>query len=520
MTDSRSQTPGVSRRLFSNTILNFGGQGFILVMTFVTAPYTVHHLGPELFGIVALVQTVAGFAGFLNLGIGRALTKYISELYWKNDWEQINNFFRTAWTTCLIAGTAGLIAIAGPRQMIGDAFFRGGSEVSSVTGYALFVAAFGLFTSMVLEVISAVPGALQRFDLVNSVSVLGGIIRCVGPVVLLKMGYGVKSVLIVNLLSNIVSILVFAYLSHKLIPALKFSPKFNKQAFAKLIGFSIPLFVSALSAIIVARVDRFILAFYMPLAAVTFYTLPYSISEKLALGVGSIASVVYPFASELHSREAHDKLQELYIRASKLLVLVTLPFMTLLLAVPSSILKFWLGQEYASQGAVCLALLGIATFLGAMSAVSTVTALGAGRAWMPASFAIATSAVNLLANFLLIPRYGINGAALGALVPQAVVVPVFIWKTTRDLQFSLGRVLLEALGRPFLCAGAQFAFLYLLQPFVTNLFQLLALCAASLAIFGVMALFIAASREEREELFAQFSANRILARIGLSAESK
>src|SRR5258708_4183948 len=142
MNDSQAQKSGVGRRLLSNTLLNFGGQALILVLTFATAPFTVHHLGAEFFGIVALVQTVAGFAGFLNLGIGRALTKYISELYWKNEWNQINDLFRTAWTTCLAVGFLGLILLIVPRQAIGDAFFRGGPEVSSVIGYAIFVAGF------------------------------------------------------------------------------------------------------------------------------------------------------------------------------------------------------------------------------------------------------------------------------------------------------------------------------------------------------------------------------------------
>ena len=511
---------GVGRRLFSNTMLNFGGQGLILVLTFVTAPYTVHHLGAELFGIVALVQTVAGFAGFLNLGIGRALTKYISELYWKNDWDQINVLFRTAWTTCTVFGIVGLVVLVAPRQAIGEAFFRGGPAVSSVTSYAIFVAGFGLFSSMLLEVISSVPGALQRFDLVNSVNVLTGVIRCLGPVVLLKLGYGVRAVLVVNLLSNLVGVAVFAYLSRRLIPALKFSPSFTWAAFRRLLGFSVPLFVSALAALIVMRVDRFILAYYLPLAAITFYTLPYSLSEKLAVGVSSIASVVYPFASELHARNAHDKLEELYVRASKLLVLVTLPFMTLLIAIPSLILRIWLGQEYATQGAVPLALLAAATFLGAMSAVSTVTALGAGSAWMPAFFALASSVINLIANFALIPRYGIVGAALGALLPQAIVVPFFVFKTTRDLRFSMGRVLLESLGRPGLCALAQFLLLYFLQGFITNLFQLMALCISSLILFGVLALFFAASREERDELFAFVDRKRISLGLSASPESK
>jgi O-antigen/teichoic acid export membrane protein len=520
MNEAQAQKPGVGRRLLSNTILNFGGQALILVLTFATAPYTVHHLGAEYFGIVALVQTVAGFAGFLNLGIGRALTKYVSELYWKHEWGEINELFRTAWATCMIGGGVGLVLLVGPRQAIGESFFRGGPEVEHVIGYALYVAALGLFSSMLLEAIGSMPGALQRFDIVNSVSVLTGVIRCVGPVVLLKMGHGVRAVLVVNLLSNVVGVIAFAIVSRKLIPNLSFVPSFHWAAFRRLFSFSLPLFISAVSAMVVTRVDRFILAYYMPLAAVTFYTLPYSLSEKLSMGVGNITSVVYPFASELHSRKAHDKLQELYVRATKLLVFITLPLMTLLLAIPGPILRYWLGPEYAKQGAACLGILGIATFLGAMSAVSTVTALGAGRAWMPAAFAMASSVINLIANLLLIPRYGINGAALGALLPQAIVVPIFLIKTTRTLDFSLGRVVVEALLRPLVCASVQFAFLYFLQGFVSNLFHVMVLGACSLLIFGILAFVMATDREEKDALFAHLGAHPILARLRTSTEPK
>src|SRR5215469_5099236 len=139
MKNESTRRSGVGRRLLSNTVLNFGGQLFILILTFATAPYIVHHLGAELFGIVALVQTIAGFAGFLNLGVGRALTKYVSELSWKQEWGQINELFRTAWAICIFAGAFGLLILAGPQQKIGDLFFRGGPEVAPVVGYALYV---------------------------------------------------------------------------------------------------------------------------------------------------------------------------------------------------------------------------------------------------------------------------------------------------------------------------------------------------------------------------------------------
>jgi O-antigen/teichoic acid export membrane protein len=491
---------GVSRRFFSNTMVNYVGQGFLLVLTFVTAPYTVHHLGPELFGIVALVQVIAGFAGLLNLGIGRALTKYVSELYWKGDFQAINQLFQTAWATCMMAGIIGLVILIAPSGTIGRVFFRGGPEVNAVVGFAIYVAAFGLFTSMLLEAVSAMPAALQRFGICNAINVLAGTVRGVGPVVVLACGYSIRAVLTVILASNILAVVAFAIASRRLIPGLNLLPSFSWPAFRKLFSFSLPLLLSALFALIVTRVDRFILAYYMPLAAVTFYTLPYSISEKAAMGVANITTVVFPFTSELHSMGAHDKVHELYLRSTKIMTLVTLPITAILLVLPGPILRFWLGPEYATQGAVALALLGAATFLNAVSAVPTVTSLGVGEAWMPAAFAFASSVINLVANLLLIPRYGINGAALASLLPQMLVLPPFVYTVTRMIKFSLWELFSHGLLRPLMCASVQIAILFAFRRYVSSLLTLGVLCLASLCVYGVLSFFGAITLEERSAL--------------------
>jgi O-antigen/teichoic acid export membrane protein len=239
----------------------------------------------------------------------------------------------------------------------------------------------------------------------------------------------------------------------------------------------------------------------MPLAAVTFYTLPFSISEKASIGVSNITSVVFPFTSELHSMGAHDKVHELYLRSTKILMLVTLPITVILVTVPGPILRFWLGPEYAVQGTVALSLLGVATFVNAASAVATVSSLGVGRAWMPAAFAFASSIISLVGNFVLIPRYGINGAAFAALLPQALVVPGFVYMVTRMLKFSLWQLILRGFLRPVLCATAQAAILFGLRRYVGSLVSLALVCMLSLSVYGVLSYFGAITKDERKALF-------------------
>lgn len=490
----------VSWLFFSNTIANYLGQGLILVLTFASAPYTVRHLGPELFGIVALVQVIAGFAGLLNLGVGRALTKYVSELYWKGEFQAICQLFQTAWATCMVAGLMGLFVLIAPREFIGGLFFRGGPDVDAVAGFAIYVAAFGLFTAMLLEVISALPIALQRFGIVNAINVLIGAVRCLGPVVVLACGFSIRAVLIVILASNLLAVGAFALASRSLIPSLSFWPRFSSAAFGKLFSFSVPLFLAAMFSLIVARVDRFILAYYLPLAAVTFYTLPSMISDKASASAANITSVVFPFTSELHSMGAHAKVHELYLRSTKILTLVTLPFTIILLTLPGPILQVWLGNEYAEQGAVVLRVLGAATFLSAISGVATVTSLGIGQAWVPAGFVFVSSGVTLLSNLVLVPAYGINGAAFAALAPQILVVPLFVFTVTHRLKFSPRELFSHGFLRPLMCASVQFVILFYFRRYASDLGTLGILCFISVCVYGTLSLFWATTEQERSAL--------------------
>ena len=492
---------GVSRRFFSNTILNYVGQGVILGLTFITLPYTVHHLGPEFFGILALVQVTAGFAGFLNLGIGRALTKYVAELYWKRDFQVINQLFQTAWTTSLITGAVALIILIAPRELLAEAFFRGGPEVDAVTAFAIYIAAFGLFTSIVLEVISAIPAALQRFDVCNAINVFVGIIRSLGPVIVLACGYSIRAVLIIVLASNLLAVLAFITSSRILLPGLSLLPRFSWPVFQKLFRFSLPLLSSALFSLIIVRVDRFILAYYMPLAAVTFFTLPYTIAEKAYTGVANVTSVVLPFTSELNSIGVHDKVHQLYLQSTKIMILVILPFTIILLTLPGPILRFWVGPEYAEQGTVILILLAAGTFLNAVSGIATATSLGVGRVWIPAIFAFAASVLSLVFNLALIPLYGINGAAFAFLLPQLMLGPLFVGVVTRMLNFSLWVLLRRGFLPPLICAAAQLFMLFFFRQYVNSLTTLGVLCFASLCSYGVLSFFLVITPHERSVLF-------------------
>lgn len=502
MSSIRIQEPGIARRLFTNAGLNFCGQIIVLLLNFVTVPFIVHRLGPEMFGVVVLTQTIAGFSGVLNVGIGRALNKYVSSLYWKGDIDQINDIFQTAWTIAILAGLVGVLLVVAPGRSTADIFFRGGQDVSAeLISFAIWVAGCALFSTILIEVISAIPPATQRFGVKNAIQVGMSVAWFLGSVALLSAGYSVRAILIQYLILNVIGIGSYIFSSRLIVPGLRFSPRINMDALKRLIVFSLPITMSAISSLLVTRVDRFILAYYLPLAALTYYTLPYSISEKISAAVANVTSVAFPFASELYSMDAHTKVQELYMRASKIVTLVVIPLTVVLLAVPWHILRFWLGEDYAREGTMVLSLLGVSAYINALSAIPTMFSIAAGRVWTCSFFSFAASAINLSSNFLLIPVYGIDGAAWGLLFAQVMTFP-FLYLVNRSLKISTWWFFSQTLLRPFGCAAVQFSVLYEIRAYINDLISLLMACLISLIVFGLSVFFEVSSREERQSISA------------------
>jgi O-antigen/teichoic acid export membrane protein len=499
---------GLGFRLIANTLFNFLGQLYVLVLGIAVVPYVVHRLGAELYGLITVVAALGGFAGLLNLGMGRALSKYISELYWQGEMERIRTLLQTALAVCLFAGAAGCMLLIVFRKYMSVAFFHMEGGVERFVTFALSVTALGVLFSMTTESLSALPVALQRFDIYNRMNILTSTVRNLGAVLVLALGLFVKGVLLVYLFSSFAALLGYIYYCRKLIPRLSLCPKVTWPDFKRLFGFSVPVFLAGVSALVAHRVDRVLVACFLPISAVAFYAIPYSLAEKTSMGVGNITSVIFPSASELLSMQAHQKVQELYIRASKMVLLAGMPVTILLLAIPAQILGYFVGKEYAVEGALPLRFLAAGFFFNILAHVPYVVAQGIDRPWISAKYSMINGLANLALFLTLIPRYGIVGAGMAFLISQAVIMPLLIWEVNRLLGISWASLLLRSYLRPLACGAAVFGLLWLSRSHASSLLNLVFIAASVLAVFAVLALAGAIDARERTGIYEQLNVLR------------
>ena len=493
----------LDHQLIGNVLFNFLGQFYALVLGFAVVPYVVHRIGPGLYGVLVMVATMGGFGAMLNLGMGNALTKYISEYQWNQDFDGIRSLFQAALAVCLLAGTVFFVLLVSLKGKLGTLLFHGEASAELVVDLALWIAGCGFLLSAVTEAFSAVPLGLQRFDIYNRISILTSTVRNLGMVLVLALGWHVKAVLLAYFFSGLLSLLGYAYYARRLIVGLRLRPRFVWSDVKQLVRYSAWVLLAGLTSLVVHRVDRVLVAYYLPISAVAFYAVPSMLAEKTATGVGNVTSVIFPSTSELSAMKAAERLRELYVRATKVVILAGLPVTAILLALPSQVLRWWVGPDFAARGALPLQLLAAGFMFNILGHVPFVVSQGIGRPAVSARYSLLNALINLAFFLVLIPRYGIAGAAGGFLLSEALVMPAFIWETNRVLSVSWFSLISRAYLRPFACGLTAFGILCALKPYTNSLPRLIACCAVGGVIYALLAFVAAIDTRERVGIYEQ-----------------
>ncbi|GAG22765.1 unnamed protein product, partial [marine sediment metagenome] len=97
--------------LISSGVWNVSSLIVFAVVGFVTLPIVVGEIGAQDYGIYVLLLMIGGFVGLLDLGLGEATLKYLSQYYACNDIKGVNRVIGSTLTINAIAGILGCSVI-------------------------------------------------------------------------------------------------------------------------------------------------------------------------------------------------------------------------------------------------------------------------------------------------------------------------------------------------------------------------------------------------------------------------
>lgn len=174
--------------------------------------------------------------------------------------------------------------------------------------------------------------------------------------------------------------------------------------------FTSPRSIATIAQIVLKRADIVLVAVLASPAEAALYTAATRFITVGQLGVQAIQQVLAPHLSALFVRGRHGEASDLYKVVTAWSMAGAWPlYLSLALLAPTLLPLFGEGYVEASDVVVVLSLAMLAAT--AAGAVDTVL-LMSGRSWLSLANSVTAAVLNVAMNVVLIPRFGIMGAAI------------------------------------------------------------------------------------------------------------
>jgi O-antigen/teichoic acid export membrane protein len=383
------------------------------VAMLVAAPFLVHHLGLQQYGVWMLASAILGSVGILSTGFGDATVKYVSRYRALDDFAGVERTIRATLTINAVLALAfgALIWIFSP--FVVHNVFRIEPALQSVNVSAIRISAIILVLRSSESVFVSALRAFERFGPPARLSVFLRTIVVVSAVVLAALGRGLVEIMMATLLWSVVVVILQASAARTVAGKFRPIPTLQPRALREVFGFGCFSWMQALAGVTFSYADRFIVGALLGTAPVAVYVICVQAAQPIHGLTAAGFNFLFPHlssryeAGELYGPRRVFKLA--LITNVAVAGILSLPLV--LLARP--ILRVWMGPEFAEQGHLVLVVLAVSYAALAINVVPHNSLLALGQVRIVAVLNIAGGIILLGLMALLIPRSGLAGAATG-----------------------------------------------------------------------------------------------------------
>ena len=441
------------KRFAFNVIMNWIAMAVGMAIPFFLTPFVVRHLGPTGYGIWILAVSTVSYLSLLDLGLRSAIIRFVSKADAQgNDEEARSAIQATLWFRLIVALAIAILSII--LALIFPLLFKLPPDMARAAQVTVLMCSLGVSVSMVSGVFSAVLNALQRFDVLSTVSIFQIITRAGGVIVILLTGHGLTTLAYWEFAVALGSGAVFCTVALKLYPPCRVSIKRPDIATLKTIwSYSFTMFIIVVASQVIFSSDNVVVGAFLSVGLVAFYAIGGSLIVYSGQVASGLATTFTPMASGLEASGKMDELRRLLIRGTQGSLALALPVSISLLFRGKTFIGLWMGQRYSEISGNVLEILLISQFFSVADITAGNIMFAIGKHKAVAKAASVEAIFNLGLSIALVKTVGVYGVAWGTSISMAIVHLVF-WP--RYIRKSLGvpvfQYLWDGWGKVTLCA--------------------------------------------------------------------
>jgi len=193
--------------------------------------------------------------------------------------------------------------------------------------------------------------------------------------------------------------------------------------------YGFPGTVATLGAWALAFVDRYLLAALKDANAVGVYSIGNMIGDKaVAIPAAALLTATSPLLVAAYERSGRGEVERLIRAYTRVVLLIGLPVVAFVASASASVVVLLAGSVKFHEAAVVAPFVAIGSFVYALALIGSTGLMIARRSIFIACGAFIGVVVNVIANLLLIPPFGITGAAVATPIGMiAFLLGTQIW---------------------------------------------------------------------------------------------
>ena len=426
------------KSIAKNTVYNLLGYGVPIIAALIFIPVLVNGLGAEKFGLLNLAWMIIGYFSFFDFGIGKGLTKIVAEKISSDQSDQIPVLFWTSIVLMLLVSLflATLLLFFVPYFV---SHFSVSQNLQQETINTFYVLCLSIPIVATTAGLRGVLEAYLKFGTINVVRIVLGLLTFLGPIVCLIFTNSLFWIVVLLVLIRVLIWLWYLQLCIRTNPRIKSKGVLDFKSIKPVIKFSAWISLVNVIGPVILYSDRFIIGILISATAISYYAVSYEIVSKLLLISGALVGVLFPvFSASYFSNPEVSK--KIFLRGIKFIFLIIYPIVFLMVIFAFEGMGLWLGEKFADNSALVLQLLAIGILFNSISSIPNNFFQGTGKPKIPALINLIELPFYLLAMWLMIKHWGIQGAAITYMIAAAADTLIMYAVARNKFKITFGSV--------------------------------------------------------------------------------
>jgi O-antigen/teichoic acid export membrane protein len=378
-------------------------------------------LGPDGLGVYTLAFTIYLFGmQFAAFGIGAALTKYVAQFI--DDPITIRHYVSSGMTSSIITGIIMGVVLFLLAPAISISFF----DVPALEPLLKLIAICYPFIAIQKAVLGTLNG-FRRMHLYALLEVIQNVaVVCISVILVLLFDMGVMGAVVGFVVPTVVIGIICPFLIRDSISLDQ--SLWDKPTLYATTVFGIYVVLGNSIGFLNTQVDSIMLGYYLNPAEVGIYAVAVLLAQTLTLLPSAVQRITGPTIATLHGKGDIQKIRGIIISTMKKIFLISAVLALFIAASGQFLIEFLFKSEFLPAFTpLLILLLGKTIYSPFMAVGSTLASIG--KVHISFRIAAVCAIVNLVLNIILIPNFGIVGAAIataGTLVGTFVISIVVI----------------------------------------------------------------------------------------------